>query len=157
MGNWDPARGHEMRCHHESKDTLVWEVLISVPWQAKYKYKYAIVRHVDGEVKVWMGRACVGRLVWNGLEGMAVVRHVDGEVKVSMERACVGQLVWNGSEGVAVVRHVDGEVKVQRGAQLWAGVEYLGPCFGTEVGQSGLATACAHSSATPRSGTPWPD
>jgi hypothetical protein len=31
-------KGVTMKCHHE-KDILVWEALVSLPWQAQYNYK----------------------------------------------------------------------------------------------------------------------
>ena len=48
LGNWEVSRGHKMHCHHEGTDQLVWEALVSLPWQQSYSYKYAIVREGDG-------------------------------------------------------------------------------------------------------------
>lgn len=42
LGNWKWQRGHRMRCHHE-KDQLVWEVLVALPWQEEYCYKYCLM------------------------------------------------------------------------------------------------------------------
>uniref|UniRef100_A0A7S3QVA9 4-alpha-glucanotransferase n=2 Tax=Dunaliella tertiolecta TaxID=3047 RepID=A0A7S3QVA9_DUNTE len=50
MGNWDPKRGHPMHCHHE-KDVLVWEALLSLPWQAQFSYKYVVVEDGDDDGK----------------------------------------------------------------------------------------------------------
>lgn len=38
LGNMNFAKGVTLKCHHE-KDALVWEALVSLPWQASYKYK----------------------------------------------------------------------------------------------------------------------
>jgi hypothetical protein len=32
------AKGVSLKCHHE-KDALVWEALVSLPWQPGYEYK----------------------------------------------------------------------------------------------------------------------
>lgn len=32
------SKGVTLKCHHE-KDSLVWEGLVSLPWQPCYKYK----------------------------------------------------------------------------------------------------------------------
>ncbi|GAX79494.1 hypothetical protein CEUSTIGMA_g6935.t1 [Chlamydomonas eustigma] len=52
LGDWDPSKGQTMRCHHEGQDVLIWEALISLPWQPSYKYKYAVVQHSEGLMKV---------------------------------------------------------------------------------------------------------
>lgn len=49
LGNWEVERGHPMHCHHETKELLVWEVLVSLPWQKSYKYKYAVVQTEEGK------------------------------------------------------------------------------------------------------------
>lgn len=36
-----------MHCHHEGVDQLVWEALVTLPWQAQYTYKYAVVREEE--------------------------------------------------------------------------------------------------------------
>ena len=33
LGDWDTSRGAAMRCHHETDEVLVWEALVSLPWQ----------------------------------------------------------------------------------------------------------------------------
>jgi hypothetical protein len=38
MGNFDFSKGVEMQCRHE-REELIWEALISLPWQPEYKYK----------------------------------------------------------------------------------------------------------------------
>lgn len=38
LGNMCYAKGVTLKCHHE-KDALVWEALVSLPWQSCYKYK----------------------------------------------------------------------------------------------------------------------
>jgi hypothetical protein len=38
LGNMNYAKGVTLKCHHE-KDALVWEALVSLPWQPCYKYK----------------------------------------------------------------------------------------------------------------------
>lgn len=38
LGNMKYSRGITMKCHHE-KDELVWEALVSLPWQPSYQYK----------------------------------------------------------------------------------------------------------------------
>ncbi|GBF89315.1 4-alpha-glucanotransferase [Raphidocelis subcapitata] len=50
LGNFDFSRGVEMSCRHDRED-LVWEALVSLPWQPEYKYRYAVVhRDEDGNV-----------------------------------------------------------------------------------------------------------
>ena len=54
----DASRGHPMRCHHEGNDLLLWDALVSLPWQSKYTYKYAVVQQEEegkGGVKVSRG------------------------------------------------------------------------------------------------------
>lgn len=53
LGNWDPKHGLDMRCHHE-KEVLVWEALVTLPWQPQVSYKYVLVNGEgeDGEPKV---------------------------------------------------------------------------------------------------------
>eukprot|EP00775_Hariotina_reticulata_P007782 gene7782-7980_t len=48
LGNMNYDKGIILKCHHE-KDALVWDALVSLPWQPCYKYKYAIVRQEDGQ------------------------------------------------------------------------------------------------------------
>jgi hypothetical protein len=38
LGNMNYSKGVTLKCHHE-KDALVWEALVSLPWQPCYKYK----------------------------------------------------------------------------------------------------------------------
>lgn len=38
LGNMNYSRGITLKCHHE-KDELVWDALVSLPWQPSYKYK----------------------------------------------------------------------------------------------------------------------
>jgi hypothetical protein len=38
LGNMSYAKGVTLKCHHE-KEELVWEGLVSLPWQPHYKYK----------------------------------------------------------------------------------------------------------------------
>jgi hypothetical protein len=38
LGNMNYNKGTTLKCHHE-KDELVWEALVSLPWQPSYKYK----------------------------------------------------------------------------------------------------------------------
>ncbi len=38
LGNFSFAKGVELACRHE-KDDLVWEALVSLPWQPEYRYK----------------------------------------------------------------------------------------------------------------------
>ena len=45
----DASRGHPMRCHHEGNDLLLWDALVSLPWQSKYTYKYAVVQQEEGK------------------------------------------------------------------------------------------------------------
>lgn len=40
-----------MRCHHE-KDQLIWEALVTLPWQPSYSYKYAVVSKDQNDLKV---------------------------------------------------------------------------------------------------------
>ncbi|KAI8466522.1 MAG: cytosolic 4-alpha-glucanotransferase [Monoraphidium minutum] len=46
LGNLDFSKGVEMACRHE-RDDLIWEALVSLPWQPEYKYRYAVVTHGD--------------------------------------------------------------------------------------------------------------
>jgi hypothetical protein len=40
LGNFNLQRGQALRCHHD-QDTLVWELLITLPWQPSYCYRWA--------------------------------------------------------------------------------------------------------------------
>ncbi|KAF5838691.1 hypothetical protein DUNSADRAFT_2387 [Dunaliella salina] len=66
MGNWDPKRGHPMHCHHE-KDVLVWEALLTLPWQAQFSYKYVVVEDGDDDSKkvldTWVDRSYPGSIL----------------------------------------------------------------------------------------------
>jgi hypothetical protein len=38
LGNFNVQRCQALRCHHE-QEQLVWELLVTLPWQPSYKYK----------------------------------------------------------------------------------------------------------------------
>lgn len=38
LGNMSYIKGVPLKCHHE-KDSLVWEALVSLPWQPSYAYR----------------------------------------------------------------------------------------------------------------------
>lgn len=64
LGNWKVSKGQKMRCHHE-KEVLVWETLITLPWQPEYSYRYVLVDGTDesGDPKIDKTEMCNHTLV----------------------------------------------------------------------------------------------
>ncbi|KAJ9519153.1 hypothetical protein QJQ45_007717 [Haematococcus lacustris] len=66
--------------HQRHLDALVWEVLVSLPWQPRYTYKYVLINGTgeDGEPKVDKSETCEHSLVMpEGLKNGDVIEVLD--------------------------------------------------------------------------------